>query len=157
MNMNLNPLHIGGRLALERPARKQSLVALADQLAASGQTIAARVAALPDSDHNRRLLSHIIGIECWGRSRLSVLLGEPFVRDEYDGYRPARDTAWPELQTRFQETRAQTVALVRQLEAAGERGDRVLHNQWGELNLRGWLRYLDVHADLESRKMKRAA
>ncbi len=155
--MNLNPLHIGGRLALERPARKQSLTELADQLAISGRTIAARTAALPDIPHNRRLLSHIIGIERWGHSRLRVLLGEPFVRDEYDRYRPSRETSWLELQAHFQETRAQTVALVRQIEAAGEHGGRVLHNQWGELNLRGWLRYLNVHADLESRKMKQAA
>ncbi|MBL8162574.1 MAG: DinB family protein [Anaerolineae bacterium] len=103
---------------------------------------------------NRRILSHIVGIERWGQRRLSVFLGEPFVDEEYNIHRPPREASWSELRAQFHETRAQTLVLIDRIAAADPRDQRVLHNQWGLLSARGWLNYLNVHARGESLKMR---
>lgn len=140
---NIGPLLMEGQ---------RSPSAWAEALDAAGKRLAAQYARLPDGDFNRRVLNHVIGIERWGQRRLKVALGEPFVTEEYDGYRPPRETGWTDLQALFAETRAATVALARQLD---DKADvKILHNGWGELTVRGWLNYLHVHASLESRKMK---
>jgi len=90
-------------LILERPGRKHTLAGWAEALAASGQDLSARFAAAPDTEANRRLVSHITGIERWGVSRLGVLLGAPLLQDKYDGYRPAQDLDWPAMQAAFAE------------------------------------------------------
>jgi hypothetical protein len=55
----------------------------------------------------------------------------------------------------FRQTRAATVALVDQLAAAKLSDDaRSLHNDYGPLSVRGWLSYLDMHANLESKKIR---
>jgi hypothetical protein len=75
--------------------------------------------------------------------------------DEYDGYRPARAAGWAELQDVFHSTRQQTVALARQLGPAVEADVHVPHNQFGPLTVRSWLRYLDIHANMEAKKLRR--
>lgn len=124
-------------------------------LQASGQQIQQRLHHLPDSDWNRRVLSHIISIERWSQRRLRVALGELFVHDEYDGYRPPRDATWDILKSAFFDVRRETVRLVGALERADAAEGRVPHNSYGDLTVRGWLRYVDVHASFESRKMHR--
>jgi hypothetical protein len=47
------------------------------------------------------------------------------------------------------------VALARQLEPAIASGVKVPHNQFGSLTMRSWLRYLDMHANLEAKKLKK--
>jgi len=75
------------------------------------------------------------------------------LQDEYDGYRPAPGLDWPGLQAEFQSTRRETLALARQLEQAGAEA-RVHHNEMGELSARGWLYYLNMHADMECKRLK---
>jgi hypothetical protein len=140
---------------LERPFRDLSAEQMAERLELNGRTLERTFAAATDSEHSRRLLNHITGIERWGHSRLRVALGEPLVMDEYDGYRPAAEASWAELQDAFQGTRQQTVALARQLGSAVEAGVHVPHNQFGPLTVRSWLRYLDMHANLEAKKLRR--
>ncbi len=148
-------MNAGAGLVLERPTRRKSLPELAEALAKSAQKVEASLAKLPDSAMNRRVLSHIIGIERWGQSRLRVFLGEPLVMDEYDGYRPPRDASWDELRQAFTDTRRRTIELVHQLQAAASPLDKkVPHNQFGPLTCRAWLRYLDIHARSEARKMR---
>ena len=139
---------------LGRPFNRFNAEQIAQRLELSGRTLERTVAAAADSPHNRSLLSHIIGIERWGQSRLRVPLGAALTRDEYDGYRPARDADWPALQTAFAATRRETVALTQQLGAALDQPVTVLHNQFGQLRLRSWLRYLDLHANLEVKKLR---
>jgi hypothetical protein len=139
---------------LERPFRNLNAQQMADRLELAGRTLERAFAAARDSEHNRRLLSHITGIERWGQSRLHVALGEPLAMDEYDGYRPAREASWAELQDAFRDTRQQTVALARQLGPAVEAAVHVPHNQFGPLTMRSWLRYLDMHANMEAKKLK---
>jgi hypothetical protein len=140
---------------LEQPFRRLTAEQMAERLELNGRTLERTFAAAKDSEHNRRLLSHITGIERWGQNRLQVALGAPLTMDEYDGYRPPREAGWAELQDAFRSTRQQTAALARQLGPAVEAGVRVPHNQFGPLTLRSWLRYLDIHANMEAKKLRR--
>jgi hypothetical protein len=140
---------------LEMPFRNLSAAQMAQRLERDGRTLERTFAAARDNEHNRRLLSHITGIERWGQSRLRVALGEPLVMDEYDGYRPPREASWAELQDAFRSTRQQTVALAGQLDQAIASGVKVPHNQFGPLTVRSWLRYLDIHANMEAKKLRR--
>jgi hypothetical protein len=140
---------------LEQPFRRLTAGQMAERLDLDGRTLERTFAAARDSADNRKLLSHITGIERWGQNRLQAALGAPLVMDEYDGYRPAREAAWGDLQEAFRSTREQTVALARQLGSAVDGGVRVPHNQFGPLTMRSWLRYLDIHANLEAKKLKK--
>lgn len=101
------------------------------------------------------MINHIIGIERWGQQRLLVLAGEPFARDEYNGYAFSSALPLSELRGHFTTTRRGTVALVNILMLAGISPSRsVPHNDFGDLSLRGWLRYLGMHAEIESRKLR---
>ena len=143
------------RLILERPAARQSISAWADALAASGAKLKARMAAIADTPANRRQLRHIIGLERWGQRRMRVALGEPFINDEMDGYQPPADLNLAELIDVFLNTRDETVQIARRC-AADPRAETALvkHNQLGPLSIRGWLRYLDMHASLEARRLR---
>lgn len=140
---------------LEQPFKNLSAEQIAQRLELDGHKLARTFAAATDSPGNRDLLSHITGIERWGQSRLQVALGAPLTLDEYDGYRPPREASWAELQEALRDTRQQTVALARQLEPAIAGGVQVPHNQFGPLTVRSWLRYLDMHANLEAKKLKK--
>lgn len=137
-------------LLLERPVAGKSYADMAQQLEEAGQSIHTRLSGKNYTEFNHRVLSHIIGIERWGQSRLRVFLGNPFVQDEYNGYRPARDVPWDDLIGLFSATRSQTVSLARALDDALIAPDKtVLHNQLGPLSARAWLRYLQTHASRE--------
>lgn len=137
-------------LLLERPVAGKSYADMAQQLEEAGQSIHTRLSGKNYTEFNHRVLSHIIGIERWGQSRLRVFLGNPFVQDEYNGYRPARDVPWDDLIGLFSATRSQTLSLARALDDALIAPDKtVLHNQLGPLSARAWLRYLQTHASRE--------
>jgi hypothetical protein len=140
---------------LEQPFRNLTAEQMAERLELDGRTLERTFAAAKDSPDNRKLLSHISGIERWGQSRLQVALGAPLAMEEYDGYRPPSEASWTELQDAFHSTRQQTVALARQLGPALEAGVHVPHNQFGPLTVRSWLRYLDIHANMEAKKLHR--
>lgn len=140
---------IGAKILFELPVRGQSLDALAQGLEGSAQGIATRIENAKESTHNHKTITHLIGIERWGQSRLKVAMGEPLLQDEYDGYRPAQDTAWHALKEHFEATRQQTVELAHALGTQHVNPSQtVMHNMYGDMTLRGWLKYLDVHANL---------
>jgi len=142
------------RFITERGARGHSYQSLGQRLATSGEEVADRTERMADTPKNRAQANHIIGIERWGQRRLRVALGEPLLHDEYDGYRVQGDTV-AALREAFRSTRAETLALVQQLEAAGlPPATTVPHNDMGETTLRGWLYYLTVHASRESRRLR---
>lgn len=150
-----NIAHVVGRFIFDRPVRSRSFAELAEMLEQSGQKLDERLATASDSYANYDCLAHIIGIERWSQRRLRTLLGEPVLRDEYDTYRPAISLFWDDLRAAFASTRQETIALVRQLEQAGkDESDGVAHNELGILSAKGWIRYLDMHANLESKGMK---
>jgi hypothetical protein len=143
------------QLIFERPISRKTVGELIERLQKNGEQLHSRFAQLPENDYNRRILSHIIGIERWGQRRLAVLFGESLLLDEYDSYRPAREVPVAELAQQFAETRHKTLEIAHELEQSKKKLTKVPHNQYGELTVRGWLNYLNVHAMGESYKVKK--
>lgn len=150
---------LGVSALLEGPAQKRSYGELRGMLDQAGVRLDNRFAAAPDTDANRDTACHIIGIERWGQARLRVLCGEgEYVTDRYHSYRPAEDLSLPQLRELASITRAQTSQLTRQLgqqDAEHQPAHLMMvpHNTFGPLSAPAWLRYLTLHADLESRRM----
>ena len=146
---------LGGVILLERPAKKKSIADYITILEESGREISGRIGSASDNEQYRQKMSHVIGIEHWGQSRLKTFLGEALVRDEYNSYRPAREATWPELQDLFLETRQQTISLAKQLEQEAIGADKTaLHNAFGDLSVGAWLHYLNMHANAESSRIR---
>ena len=124
------------------------------ELAEAGDKLRATLETRPDTEHNRRTLSHLIGMERWGKRRLLVALGESLIMDEYNGYRPRQDRSWDELKAAFLKTRHDTVNIAHQL-AQTDPNLRIPHNMFGDLTVLDWLFYLRLHADGEVQKMQR--
>jgi len=152
--MGLGILTFASDIFLNRWTRGRSLTEMMVALQAAGQNLQRKFERLPDAPYNRRVLSHIVGIERWGQRRLRVALGDSFALDEYDGYRPTRETDFAMLRQMFAETRRETIRLIGLLDRAGVGDVRVQHNKYGDLTVRGWLRYLLMHANLEALKLR---
>jgi hypothetical protein len=153
MSIGTRITHFIGAVAWEKPTANTPLRDLNTTLQRDGESLYKNLAALGDKPRHRDILSHIVGIERWGQNRLEVLLGKPFVQDEYDGYRPARETSYTDLLQQFQETRAHTVALAQRVVEANKENGTVPHNMFGDLSAKGWVRYLNLHANSERYKM----
>lgn len=140
-------------LFVERGGRQLPLAAWSEKLAQSGETIRQRVAD-KQTPQAITTLRHIIGIERWGQRRLQVALGEPFVQDEYDHYQPAA-MDMTTVREEFRTTRQATVTLAQKLAAAGVAEQvTIRHNQFGPITIRGWLNYLNTHANFESKRIR---
>ena len=136
---------------LERPGRERSLSEWAGVLENAGREIEARAAVATRQQMSATALRHVTGIEAWGQSRLRVFLGAPLHMDEYDAYAPAADLDLPTLRAAFAATRDATVALAEQLSQAGVSETKTVnHNTFGPLTARGWLAYLNSHANRET-------
>ncbi|NDJ79053.1 MAG: DinB family protein [Chloroflexi bacterium] len=142
-------------LVLERPVRNWTLDEFIAHLDRAGDGIAHHIAQAKGTDRNRAQLRHVIGIERWSQRRLMVTLGDDLIIDEYDDYRPDADMEWDALCAEFQTTRADTLSLLHSLaEVEADLARLIPHNQYGDLTVRGWLRYLDMHANAESRRIR---
>lgn len=147
--------NLGAKFILERPARVRGLKDFEEMFIHSGQELADKYALSDDTDDARRIISHVIGIERWGQRRLKVALGETFNDDEYNNYRPPRDATLESLQFAFNDTRAETVDLIRQMQDQAVDPDvKIEHNQYGPLTVRAWLQYLHTHSKFESERLK---
>jgi hypothetical protein len=145
----------GAQLMFERPVRKLGIHELILQLEQSTEQISEHLETCSDTPANHRLLSHLIGIERWGQRRIRVALGEPFLTEEYDHYRPPVEGLWDELIGEWEATRQATVDLASNLTNTSVPPDfKISHNQFGPLSIKGWLRYLDVHASSEGKHFK---
>ena len=143
---------LGRRPMAELAGRGKSLEQLASELEASASTMDARLARAHDTPGNRDAIAHWVGIERWGQRRLRVTLGEPFIEDGHHPYRPDEADGVEALRRAFAQTRAETLALARELCAAGiDPSTTVRHNDLGELTVGGWLAYLLQHPDQEAR------
>lgn len=142
-------------LLMERPAQKLTLAEHITQLAESGEALAYHYSQCPDTEQNCAQLAHVITIERWGQDRLRAFLGDPLPDNTSDAYRPAADLAWQDLQDEFAATRENTLALAEQL-ADQDIDDTVTipHDQYGKLTVRGWLHYLNAHANLKSKRIR---
>ncbi len=150
-------VQLGAGLILDRPASRRSYAAHEMALTASGAALDARCAAAPATPVNLALLRHIVGIERWGQRRLRSALGEPQTSDEMDGYLPPTSVEHGELCALIQQTRAETISIIRTIaEAQIAPTMRLRHNSFGPLTVAGWLRYLAMHAEMESWKLRRS-
>jgi hypothetical protein len=148
-------MHWGAQLVIEWPVRKLSLSELMAQLEQSAKQISENLGTCSDTINNCHLLGHVIGIERWGQRKLRVALGEPFLVEEYDHYRPSTDSSWDDLKAEWITTRQVTITLAGSLVQANVPSDsKIIHNQYGPLSIKGWLRYLDVHSTGEVKKFK---
>jgi hypothetical protein len=138
---------------VERPAKRQGLNKLVQNLRDSGEALQRDLERIEDKDNNRDQLRHIIAIEKWGQRRLRVALGEPFVEDENHAYKPNREVTWVSLKDMVGATRAETLNIAGLLERADVK-QRVPHNQFGPLTVLAWLRYLETHARLEGKRLR---
>ena len=145
----------GAQVMIETPVRKLTIQELILQLEQSAVEILERLKASSDSPSNRRELCHIIGIERWGQRRLRVALGEPFLTEEYDHYRPSFECSWDDLIKDWDATRQGTLTLARDLDKVNTPPEfTISHNIYGPLSVKGWLRYLDLHASSEGKRIK---
>jgi hypothetical protein len=138
---------------IERPARRQGLNKLVQNLRDSGEALQRDLERIEDNDTNRDQLRHVIAIEKWGQRRLSVVLGDPFIKDENHTYKPSQETSWETLKDIFVATRAKTLSLAEELKIMDER-QTIPHNQFGPLSVFAWLRYLETHARLEGKRLR---
>ena len=147
--------HFAIYVMLERPARSSSYDQLITALETNGQALLRRFQTKADTPKNRQKLGHIIGIERWVQRRLQTALGLPFLNDEHDGYCPDADEDFPTLWRSFQATRQESILLARRIQAAGmSKATRIRHNQFGEIAIDAWLRYIAMHGSTESKLMK---
>ncbi len=142
-------------IMVERPARKHDYAGWAGELERDGKALSEKLRNSAETEKNRKVLSHVIGIESWAQTRAKVALGEPFIQDEYDGYRPARDANWDDMVQQFSTIRADSIELAKQYAAANlPITTTVKHNDFGDLTTRGWLRYICMHGSFEARAIK---
>lgn len=135
----------------EHGAKSKSYQELVERLQENGNTTLSRLLRASDSSFNRKRVVHVIGIERWSAHRMRTLLGEPLVMDEYDGYAPSAELPMAELATAFKETRATTIALLREFEAKGiALSQTAKHNELGDLSAGGWVVYISAHTGRET-------
>ena len=141
-------------LLLERPAARIGVDAIVAHLEASRGPLPA-VAEAGEDAAARKQLRHVIAIESWGQNRLQVALGDrAFERDESRAYAPPEDEPLAQLVERFDAVRGETVALARRVAAGGAGATKVEHNSLGPISAPAWLRYLQMHAELEMKRVK---
>lgn len=139
------------RTFYETAAKKHSYESLLQQLEENKQKVYERMSNARPSTFNRSRAAHVIGIERWGIQRLRVLLGEPLVIDEYDGYAPSEQLTMEQFAEAFMKTRAETMNVVRELQRRGVAlTQTVKHNEVGDLSARGWIFYLENHMGRET-------
>ena len=139
------------RLFYEWAAKGRSYEDFLRKLQKNETTVHGRLVNARDSAWNRTRAVHVIGIERWGTRRLRVLLGEPLIMDEYDGYAPSAQLSMVELAQEFKQTRAATLAVVHELQNKGIAiSQTVKHNEVGDLSAGGWIFYLENHIGRET-------
>ncbi|MCU0497497.1 MAG: DinB family protein [Anaerolineae bacterium] len=141
-------------LILESGVRGKTPMQVAQRLERSRNQVLERIRSSSRNDENHKVITHIIGIEKWGQQRLRCALGEPLVQEEYNRYRPALSTPWDELAPLFEQTRAETLAIVRQIDPSRAK-QMIPHNAHGEISVNAWIHYLNLHANIESRRLKK--
>jgi hypothetical protein len=143
------------RFFLEVQVANRSYDRIARQLQSSQKGVSDRIFNASEKHNNHKLARHIVGIERWGQHRLRCALGEPLVLDDVDGYILKESHSGGHIAQDFDIARRETLALVQVLGAtAGIEKQKVQHNELGPLSVKGWLMYLNAHAEIESKKLR---
>lgn len=142
-------------LMVDRSAKSKDIGMLYGQLESSKQVVLDILRSAANTPPNREQLAHVIGIERWGQARLRVALGQPFEMDEYDAYRPVVNGSLDALRSEFIETRDVTLGIAKQLLEKPSVVSKIIeHNDMGQMTVRSWLQYLDMHGTYELRNVK---
>lgn len=140
---------------IERPAYWRSLDELLSALETSADKLHESLSKAKGSDKDKATLRHVIGMERWGQRRLRVALGEENPNDEHHAYKPDANSTWEELLQAFQSARQETLDLGYSLAAKEvDLNQGIAHNQFGDMSVKAWLRYLHLHAWAEARHIK---
>jgi len=135
----------------ERAAKGKCYDEWLQRLQTNEATVYDRLVNATELSSNRKTVIHVIGIERWSTHRLRVLLGEPLIIDEYDGYAPSPQTSMEELASQFKATRAVTKSVVRELQSKGiPLTQEVIHNEVGEMSAGAWFFYIENHIGRET-------
>ncbi|RIH83113.1 hypothetical protein Mlute_02289 [Meiothermus luteus] len=145
-------LRLAKPFLIEKPAWELSLDQHKEALVRSVEPVEQRIQKARSSQAEE-IVRHIIGIERWGQRRLQVALGKPLVMDEHHEYKPPAGLDKAHLLYEFRKTRIQTIELAERLKGTIE-PTYVPHNALGPLSTRGWLYYLNLHAQWESRRLR---
>jgi hypothetical protein len=152
--MSLSGSLIG--FVVELQAITTSLKTIEYKLNKSQRVISKRIIAADESHRNHEKSRHIVGIERWGQHRLRCALDEALVMDEVDDYILADSHFGIDIAQDFDVTRQETLALIQGfLAAPGSEKRKVPHNDLGPLSVKGWLVYLNLHAEMESKKLRK--
>ncbi len=140
---------------VENPAQKQSFAQLTLRLEKTQTEITSRIRGVQTQnlEKHRATIRHIIGIERWGTARLKVALGEPFKRDGQKDYHPSPNSNFTQLLEDFNNTRLETLRVAKLVEQQNPNA-KIEHNGFGPLSVKGWLGYLNIHAEMESKKLR---
>lgn len=141
--------HLAGQYVFDRPGRKLTGAQHSERLVRSGNIVAQAIAHARPTPEHQRIARHIIGIERWALVRLDGFRGTTPPTDEYDGYQPAPELTLPELADVFRDVRTAVVSMA----AVSPTIPQVAHNDLGALSMGGWLRYIELHARIESQKL----
>lgn len=153
MSIRQQIFHLAGHYMIDRPGRALPASQHLERLTRSGATITQVIAQARPTPAHQAIARHIIGIERWALARLAGFGGAVVAHDEYDGYRPAAQLTLPELAGIFGDVRAEVVAMVQAIPGLETAVPQVMHNDLGPLSMGGWLRYIELHARIESKKL----
>lgn len=155
MGIKESLLQFGGGLFFEKPANKKSYGELVQNLETNGTAIGEKTNGLMDGEFVRETMIHIIGIERWAQKRLKVFLGDAFIDEEYDKYRPDAAISIEDLRKIFLAERNETVKLAREIDARRIPDEtKVNHNMFQDFSAKAWLHYLAGHAAQEAKALK---
>ena len=143
--MNRIIARIYSTIFFEGPARGKTAAELGLALKTNGDEFCSRLAAMRRTSRLHAVVTHCIGIERWAQGRVRVALGEPFVDEEYDIYRPSLEVPWNDLIALFETTRRESIQLVQQCSGSALE-KTVVHNNIGPLSVRGWFQYMQYHS-----------
>ena len=139
---------------IERPAGKRLPSELAEELERAGREIARIIEKAEDTEPNREALRRMIERERRGQQRLRMALGDQ--RDTGEGKgRPVSGKSLSELGATYIATREETVAIARELDEVSEWATgSIRHEEMGDLTVRGWLYYLRLQGDRQSKQLR---
>lgn len=138
----------------ERVAKGKGYEEMIQRLQRNETAIFSRMTNARETPFNCKQSIHVIGIERWSCHRLHVLLGDPLVMDEYDGYAPSADSTMAQLAPQFRETRESTIAFAHELQSKRVPiTAKVIHNGVGELTVGAWFFYLENHTSRDTALM----
>lgn len=138
-----------GSLFFQLPSNQLSIEQLIVNLQRNQAFVANRIRIAPPNQKNHGWATHIIGIEIWCQHKAQSLLDEAVYMGEYDSFRPHAEVPYQSLAQLFEQTRAESLSLATTLKDV-PLNKTVPHNQWGQLNSKGWLNYMGKHAGISS-------